>query len=269
MPPGSSQGHGGGKRPRTSSMPVARRSKGWKRSATSVGAKGSGYYNRQLAVGFTRFGTKYVIEDDGNGSIYQAATLVGWQIGNASGDRAVQSNQFGISANFQLSSLPDYAELTNLFDTYRLDKIELHINYLNNTSTAGAFVGPATATLVSGTQIPTIIMAPDKDDSNIPANIGVLQEYGSAVVKRMDKPIVFTVYPRVAKPAFQAGVFTGYTQGGPTWVDAASPAVEHYGFKAWVSEFPTSAGAAGTNPAAPISILEIQPKYFFSCKQTH
>jgi len=124
-----------------------------------------------------------------------------------------------------LGFLADYTDFTNLFDQYKIDRMSLELRTFATqatTATTGALIN----------------MVVDHDDAGIPAatdaGIQLLREYPTYKVANFVRPdagkqFVMTCVPRVAVAAY-AGAFTSYANVA-SWIDAASPSVQHYGFK--------------------------------------
>jgi len=76
----------------------------------------------------------------------------------------------------------------------------------------------------------------DFDDSATPSTISSLLSYSNctAVSPGQEHRRIFK--PRIAMAAY-AGTFTSYANmPASTWIDAASPAVEHYGLKIGIEQ---------------------------------
>lgn len=152
----SSQMPGGtdGSRKRRRSMGApARRSGGARRSSV-----GGGTYKKDRVHTFERWGNVFTVYDSGLDSI-TFENAPGWAITNDSADLGLGARQCGIAGQFSLSALPDYSEFTDLFDTYKIVKVELMITYLNNVAYGGKNARGA------GT-LPTLLHAPDYNDAN-------------------------------------------------------------------------------------------------------
>ncbi len=141
---------------------------------------------------------------------------------------ATTSQYASFAMAFTLSDLPGYTEFTSLFDEYRINRVDLHLIPGSTTSltpdtTAGAIRG-------------FLHTAYDPDDINAPtastAGIAALQQYETY---RADNLFSYgmrpwAVEPRVALAAY-SGAFTSYANEPAKWIDAGSPAVQHYGLK--------------------------------------
>lgn len=154
----------------------------------------------------------------------------------------VATNGFNMQLAFKLSGmeiffggvstatipLPNYTELTALYDQYRIDWIELKFIFSNNTSSVNS---PSTV-------LPTFYCVKDYDDTNT-AGRADLEQYENCQIwqagsqQMSDGMYIVRVRPNVDIALYQ-GVTTGYARGKPMFIDTGSPNVPHYGIKvAW------------------------------------
>jgi len=122
--------------------------------------------------------------------------------------------QYGTLA-LTLSSFPNVTEYTNVFDQYKIDQIEVWME-------------------PSGSQeavYEELVTCVDLDDANTPTSVASIQDKQGALVGNGVSGRYHRWKPHVAVAEF-AGTFTGYGNMPSTWIDTASPAVQHYGFKA-------------------------------------
>jgi hypothetical protein len=122
--------------------------------------------------------------------------------------------QYGTLA-LTLSSFPNVTEYTNLFDQYKIEQIECWLE-------------------ASGSQeavYEELVTCVDLDDANTPTSVASIQDKQGALVGNGTAGRYHRWKPHVAVAEF-AGTFTGYGNMPSTWIDTASPAVQHYGFKA-------------------------------------
>lgn len=168
-------------------------------------------------------------------------------MGNIAVDQANlnQCVQFGAALKFSLAQVANSAEITQLFENYRIKKVVLAMSL----SVSGGSMGDnavLTQTLApSGagattTACPLLHMAPDYDDNQAPNLTAVLQN-SYCQSKRLDHNIIYkTVVPRaqtvVATQQNPNGTpVSGTVAGGllprQTWLDSNSPDVAHYGLK--------------------------------------
>jgi hypothetical protein len=154
--------------------------------------------------------------------------------------------------NIQITSVPNFAEFTALYDQYRIDRVEVGFTFSNNVST----VSNPTTTL------PILGVAIDYDDV-VDTNYSSLQQYdsfqsfqlGSCGGKR-----VFRL-----SPTFTSSVYTNSGTGHARqrgFLDCAYPTVQHYGLKASLDPLYYSVG--GTT----VGILSIETKYFLTMAHT-
>lgn len=154
--------------------------------------------------------------------------------------------------NFQLASLPNYTEFTNLFDQYRINGVRVKIIFTKNEST--------TNTSVTTNLIPIMGTCIDYDNASAPINVNEVLQYETARVHRMDKPIVRFLRPKVDQ-ALYSGAFTSYGNMR-TWIDSDSPTVQHYGLK-WYTDGTGGGSVLGTTV---IGYFTVYVTMYIACK---
>jgi len=142
---------------------------------------------------------------------------------------------------FQLADIAQQTSFTALFDQYRIDEIELWFQpQVSITNNAATFVN--------------FYSVIDYDDAAVPTGLGQLQQYTNVMVTPISQGHYVRFKPHIAIAAYQ-GAFSGFENKGPCWIDAASPSVQHYGFK------------AGCNTtASPIINFNLIIRYHFSMR---
>ena len=116
---------------------------------------------------------------------------------------------------FTLSAFTGTAALTAVFDQYRFDQIEVWIN-TNSPNLVNSF--------------PMLVSAVDLDDGNPPTSVAQVQDKQGAIEASGAGGRYHRWRPHVAVAAF-SGAFTSYSNMEATWIDSASPSVQHYGLK--------------------------------------
>lgn len=144
---------------------------------------------------------------------------------------------------FTLNDVPNSTDFTNLYDEYRIDKVQ--ITWYPDTQQTLTTAGQGNTTCL------TVL---DYDDATA-ANLLALEQYESCQSHSSIRPFSRTVIPRFAKAVY-AGAFTSFSSG-TGWVDTASSAVQHYGIKIAI---PIQVGTA--NSYTPIA------KYWMSFRRT-
>lgn len=166
------------------------------------------------------------------------------QLGPVTVSGAGASSYTGANVQFMLQDLPNYTELTALFDQYTIRYIKWYlVCRASNTS----LVESAVTSFIG---MPNIICTRDYDSSTAPASsaagYATIQEYSRS------KSFSFTPDKRVfsigLKPAtlqatYISAISTGYTAKFNQVVDCANPDVKHYGLL-YVIQVPASAGMA-------------------------
>lgn len=146
---------------------------------------------------------------------------------------------------FTAGDIPDYTGLSGVFDQYRLDRVDLRLvpNITESLSSAP----------VSG-KIYSVI---DFDDSNALTSISQASEYSNCMVWEPTDPIQVSFVPHFAYGAYGSSVFGSFANSKPSWIDAASGTVEHYGVKLAIT--PTTTAVTYT----------VQLRYHVSFRMNH
>lgn len=137
----------------------------------------------------------------------------------------------GVGRRFRLGDLPVVSDYTNLFDQYRILKVE--VIYVLSTHI-----------LASQARYPRLTFAVDYSDASNPGSENDILSYQNCEtfqfgqVKHTFKRVF---RPRAAMAAFE-GAFTGYGMApADTWFDCNDSNIEHYGTKEWINNYNTTA----------------------------
>lgn len=151
---------------------------------------------------------------------------------------------------FRLSDMDQSATFTALFDSYRIDKVEM------------IFLPRAVTTNEESSAIGSVpgymLITPDYDDAGTITLAGIREYDKCRVWNTINGKIhKMTVVPRTSAAVYGAGAFTSYAESPKNiWYDCASPNIDFYGVKL---VFP----AAGT---ASTVIYDVQCLYTVSFK---
>lgn len=173
-------------------------------------------------------------------------------LSNPIGGAVFFSNTDQTANGFQLTDCPNSSEFTNLFDQYRIVKVEM-------TWT------PSVTTAVTGStadmQLPNINTVADFDDGVVPTNNSNLLQYQSYKSQRLDRAVSRIVSPRAALAVYNNAAIQGYAYAdGPLWCNTSNPSIQHYGIK-WALVWP----AAGTATQQGNLILSMRYFLEFRC----
>jgi len=119
---------------------------------------------------------------------------------------------------FQLNEITQSSALTSIFDQYRIAAVEFWLvpNFsAASNSNNGVGMIASVIDLDGGTPLTTFASAGD---------------YANAVITNIDVGHYRHLQPHVAD-ALYSGTFTSFGNVASPWIDAASPAVQHYGVK--------------------------------------
>lgn len=129
--------------------------------------------------------------------------------------------------NFRLDRTPGNAELSTLFDQYRIVKAVVRI--MARQGPGGA---TGNVTNVADLYMGRYFGVEDPDDALPPGSTNTLMQYNKVKQARWNEDMVFTVYPHVnidsATTAVGAGDFMSVKS---PWLDMANTSVQHYGLK--------------------------------------
>lgn len=167
----------------------------------------------------------------------------------------VQTNIAG-AYSFKLSDLPNYTELTALYDQYKITGVK--ISFIPSATEYNSAI-PQGATVAQGFN--PFMSAIDYDDTTTPTSEDQLMEYGS--LKRSGPGRIHSRYivPKVLQEVYRSVATTGYRPISGQWLDIAQPDIPHYGLKVWCSAPP----AAGTATAITYNVYAT---YYIKCKNT-
>jgi len=146
---------------------------------------------------------------------------------------------FAVSPMFRFSDLQQSPQIAALFDSVRIDYVELTVcNSASNTFNSTAFPDRAA-------QIPTMTICYDTDDYGSLGSSADTGQYASAktVVLNQGVSHSFRCKPHVATYAYRTtGVATpGYMTRPSGWFNSVYPNVEHYAYKLWFNNMPSEA----------------------------
>lgn len=155
---------------------------------------------------------------------------------------------------FQLDKTEQYAEISALFDQYRITAIKVDILPRFNVYD----IQGATSTF---THVPFLLVAVDLDDAATPTDYRDVISKESCRVIDPYKPYSFTFRPKIALSAYGNAGFGQYATGEASqWINAASDDVEYYGIK--MCMMPYSASNNDTNPPA----WDLLYTYYIECR---
>lgn len=130
--------------------------------------------------------------------------------------------------SFSISTLPDIADFTALFDQYKLNKIEFTLvpNITSND------MNPVT-TYYEMPNVHTII---DRDDDATPGALINLMQYPSYRRTRGHQVHKRVWVPSLAQTIYKTASTTGTAQKGPMWLDLADTTLPHFGLKLYIDQ---------------------------------
>jgi len=129
------------------------------------------------------------------------------------------STLFGTS--FHLDELTEYTSMTDLFDQYRFDFVDVYIISLNQS--------PLSTT--TATSAPALEIAVDLDDSAAPGSLNLMRSYDNLQIVPLGSKLRFRFVP--ASTTYEYDGTTSVPSGSRkhVWHDCAQPTIRHYGLK--------------------------------------
>jgi hypothetical protein len=134
----------------------------------------------------------------------------------------------GQAYKMSLSDIPQYTEIVDSWDLWRIDSIEYHFTITRIETSPNATCNTL------------LLTAPDYTDTSAPATESeiLVKEQLSTDLLGLGRPVVHRViYPRANQATYQ-GITTGYSLAGPgVWMATANPGINYYGLKVWLSNY--------------------------------
>jgi hypothetical protein len=116
---------------------------------------------------------------------------------------------------FSVGMFSGATSLLGVFDQYMINQIETWIETPDPNKDTG---------------YPDLYSSVDLDDGNVPVSIGQIQDHVGAIVATTPAGHYHKWRPHIAIASY-SGTFTSYTNSPATWIDSASPNVQHFGLK--------------------------------------
>lgn len=156
------------------------------------------------------------------------------------------------SYTFQLTDIINVADFENLFDQFKIEKVELIMRW---SPTASVYTSSNT-NQGQGVYNPVLYYVRDYDDNDLINNITDMQEIQKHRSVRLTphRPIKINLKPAVLAQAYKTAVTTSY---GPKWgmkLSMNDDSTPHYGLKVGVQKLGENMGQ-----------ISIDTKYHFTC----
>lgn len=131
--------------------------------------------------------------------------------------------------NYVLSQLPNYTELTALFDQYKMTHVKVRFQLVTDPSG----VAPATAF------VPRIWTVVDKNTDAAPASVNELREYGNVSCRSLVpyKPVTVNIKPHTST---ETATSQAALMRRSPWINTSSATVYHYGLRYAIDNLPTN-----------------------------
>jgi len=125
---------------------------------------------------------------------------------------------FGVYTFTATNSISQFASWAAVFDQYMIREIEV---WVTAATSGGSAINYGNENLYS---------VNDYDDGNALTSINAVLAYENVIVTPMSNGHYRKWRPHIATAAY-SGVFTSFKNEVSTWIDVASPGVQHYGLK--------------------------------------
>jgi hypothetical protein len=133
----------------------------------------------------------------------------------------------GSSVFFEAQQVLNWAEISNLYDQYCIDKVQ--------------FVFELATPFISNGVYPYLVVAPDYTDAVAPSSLNAALELAQAKIFQFSPEKTscsISLKPRPAMSAFATGVTSGFSvPSGDVWFSTESSNVDHYGLKYWLADY--------------------------------
>lgn len=167
------------------------------------------------------------------------------------------TGQFLAGYYFTLDALPNYTELTALYDSYRIDYIVFRLSCRTNNADLN------TMTTNDDTSLPIVYTVIDRDDSVNPASIDELREYSKCKIHYIGEKNKRTIYikwkPNNLQQLYLSAVATGYAPVFGQYLDCANPNIPYYGLKLGID-------AKGSGVARTTYVFDVEQTLYFTMK---
>ncbi len=125
---------------------------------------------------------------------------------------------------FQISQVNDVSSFANLYDAYRISRIDLLIRAMSQPMLPGSTASYA-----------NLLAAIDIDDGNPPSSQGEVLDYSNCQILAPGQNCNLSFVPRIAVGAYNGSVNPAMNAVAP-WIDMTYTTVQHYGFKVCVTQ---------------------------------
>jgi hypothetical protein len=157
-----------------------------------------------------------------------------------------------------LSSAPDVAHLTSLFDEFRIDRVKVTFTPAGNQTFIAGAVEP-----MGGTnpifRVPNIHTAVDYGKSSPPGSVSDMQQYGTYKRAALLQPVTVSFVPKAQVALCNPGStgISGYQVVAAGWLDAQNAGIRLAGLQVYVDS-PTSESLTAGNPYLVKTNVELQ-----------
>jgi len=153
-----------------------------------------------------------------------------------------------VAVPFQMQDCQSFATYCAMYDAYKLGKVSLHLEYLNNMAA------------VNGSGLmPTCYMYWDQDDAIVPVNINQISGKQGVRIKQFtanNTTMKYTLQPVTttalagqsspAEPPLTTVPFLAGIANKPQWINCLAPTIKHFALKIYITDVYLPGGAANT-----------------------
>ena len=150
---------------------------------------------------------------------------------DGAGGALLNCQDLGLATAFQLTDAVNYTKFTTLYDAYKINKVTMTIEYLNNQTQPG-----------SGFYNPSIWMYYDQDDQIVPANLNNI--VGKQGVRKhifgsdRKNTVTFSFTPTIQMETANVNntVVPAVVTAKPMWLNCNNANIPHQALKMWITD---------------------------------
>lgn len=137
-----------------------------------------------------------------------------------------------VAYTFQVSDVLSIAEFGALFDSYKIKKVVINIQLVNNPNSTIQPANTPAATSNSENFYPKLWYIRDYDDNTTETLLQMKERAGVKYrVMRPNSVLKIVLKPKVQIQAYKTAVSSGYIPKGNQWLDMGDTTIPHYGLK--------------------------------------
>jgi len=166
--------------------------------------------------------------------------------------------QFGVTFTAHLDGVINYTDFIDLFNEYKIDKVDIRIDLIN---------GPSAQPNVAGV-LPELYVRYDPNDASMPTSFGDIAQSANTTLFTFSQKTThhFSFVPKAsvqcyANPSSGGAVGFAAPSHQALWFDTTGPSnnIHMYGLKFWFRNYESTLGNG--------QLFQFQPTYFLSARR--